>query len=240
VKNRVEPLAGVTSRLATDGDLGVLRKLVFRRRSPRGFLDEPVPRATIESLIEIAGRSPSWCNTQPWHVLLTEGAGTEEFRTALSDHAVTGERKPDFPFPEAYEGVYRTRRRDSAVMLYESLGIGRGDRVASAAQAARNFEFFGAPHVAIITTEAALGVYGAVDCGIFAGSFLLAAESAGVGALPQAALAVYAPFIRDYFGLPESRRIVCGISFGWADPAHPANQVRTTRESVDDIVRWVG
>nr|WP_271208839.1 nitroreductase [Rhodococcus wratislaviensis] len=220
--------------------MGVLRKLVFRRRSPRGFLDEPVSRETIRSLIEIAGRSPSWCNTQPWHVLLTEGAGTEAFRAALSNHAKTGERKPDLAFPEAYEGVYRTRRRDSAVMLYESLGIGRGDRVKSAAQAAKNFELFGAPHVAIITTEAALGVYGAVDCGIFVGNFLLAAESAGVGAVPQAAVAVYAPFIRDYFGLPDSRRIVCGISFGWADPSHPANNVRTTRETVDNIVDWFG
>jgi hypothetical protein len=35
--------------------------------------------------------------------------------------------------------------------------------------------------LSIITTEAALGVYGAVDCGLFDGSFLLAAESAGVG-----------------------------------------------------------
>nr|GLK33175.1 hypothetical protein GCM10017611_00170 [Rhodococcus wratislaviensis] len=173
-------------------------------------------------------------------MLLTEGAGTEAFRAALSNHAKTGERKPDLAFPEAYEGVYRTRRRDSAVMLYESLGIGRGDRVKSAAQAAKNFELFGAPHVAIITTEAALGVYGAVDCGIFVGNFLLAAESAGVGAVPQAAVAVYAPFIRDYFGLPDSRRIVCGISFGWADPSHPANNVRTTRETVDNIVDWFG
>jgi len=40
-------------------------------------------------------------------------------------------------------------------------------------------------------------------------------------------------------GFPQTRRIVCGIAFGWADPEHPANLVRTERESVDDIVDWI-
>jgi proline dehydrogenase len=38
----------------------------------------------------------------------------------------------------------------------------RGDREASGRQARENFRLFGAPHVAIVTTDAALGTYGAV------------------------------------------------------------------------------
>lgn len=225
--------------IGATNELEGLRRLVLRRHSPRGFLSAPVPRETIRAVLEVAGSAPSWCNTQPWHVVLTEGAGTERFRSALFAHAATGERSPDFAFPEAYEGVYRERRVDSALKLYESLGIGREDREGAALQASQNFRLFGAPHVAIITTEAALGTYGAVDCGIFVGSFLLAAESLGVGAIPQAALALHAPFIREYFALPPGRRVVCGISFGWVDEGHPANQVRTGREEVDNIVQWV-
>ena len=49
----------------------------------------------------------------------------------------------------------------------------------------KNYELFDAPHVAIVTTEANLGVYGAVDCGLFVQTFLLAAESLAVAAVPR-------------------------------------------------------
>jgi nitroreductase len=39
--------------------------LVQTRRSVRGFKNEPVPRAVIEEIIEIAKRAPSSMNTQP-------------------------------------------------------------------------------------------------------------------------------------------------------------------------------
>ena len=48
---------------------------------------------------------------------------------------------------------------------------------------------FGAPHVAIVTSDEALGVYGAVDCGAYVSNFMLAAHSLGVGSIAQAALA---------------------------------------------------
>ncbi|MDN5858414.1 MAG: nitroreductase family protein [Pseudonocardia sp.] len=147
--------------------------------------------------------------------------------------------EPDFDFPVRYEGVYRDRRRESGLALYDSVGIASGDRAASAARSAKNFAFFGAPHVVVVTTEAELGVYGAVDCGLYVNSFLLAVQSLGLGAIPQAALAIPAQFVREHFGLPQSRRVVCGISFGLPDPSDPANRFRTARVPVADTVSWV-
>jgi len=48
-----------------------------------------------------------------------------------------------------------------------------------ARQALENFNFFGAPHVAIVHTDEALGVYGAIDCGGYVTSFMLAAQARG-------------------------------------------------------------
>ncbi|MFE2997117.1 nitroreductase [Nocardia sp. NPDC059246] len=228
-----------TRALVSDGATDLAR-LLEGRRSCRGFLPDPVSRETITRVLELARRSPSWCNTQPWHVLVTEGEGTEKFRAALSAHAASAELTPDFPFPAQYVGEYRERRRECGFQLYESVGIAKGDRQASAQQAAKNFELFGAPHAAIITTEADLGVYGAVDCGLYVQTFLLAAQGLGLGAIPQAALAAYAPFIRQHFGLPDNRLIICGVSFGWPDHDHPANGFRTRRAAVEETVTWVG
>ena len=217
-----------------------LKGLLDRRFSCRGFRLDPVPRATIERVLDLVRQTPSWCNTQPWHVMITEGSATERLRSGLSAYAASHAMDPDFAFPSRYAGVYQDRRRECGLALYDSVGIARGDRVSSARQAAKNFELFGAPHAAIITTEADLGVYGVLDCGLYVQTFLLAAESLGLGAIPQAALAAHAPFITDFFGLPENRRVVCGISFGWPDPLHPANGFRTTRAAVDETVTWVG
>ena len=146
---------------------------------------------------------------------------------------------PDFPFPREYPGIYRERRRDCGLQLYDSVGIAHGDRQASARQALENYRFFGAPHVAMVTTPEVLGVYGAIDCGAYVGNFMLAAKSLGVAAIAQAALAAWPDAVRAHFGLPDDRWIVCGISFGHADEAHPINRYRTDRAGLNDAVKWV-
>ena len=50
---------------------------ITTRRSVRCFTDEPVPRATIERILEIASRAPSGSNIQPWKVHVLIGAALE-------------------------------------------------------------------------------------------------------------------------------------------------------------------
>jgi nitroreductase len=221
-------------------DSTVLTKLLDGRWSCRGFLPDTVPRDTIEQVLDMARKSPSWCNTQPWQTIVTSGAGTEKFREALSRHASSNpESQPDFEFPAQYDGVYQQRRRECGMQLYESVGVARGDRTASAREALRNFSFFDAPHTAVVTTPADLRVYGAIDCGGYVETFLLAAQSLGLATIPQAAFATYPDFIRKHFGIGDDRMIVCGISFGFPDPDHRANGFRTTRADLADTYIWV-
>jgi nitroreductase len=92
--------------------------------------------------------------------------------------------------------------------------------------------------VAVIHTDEPLGVYGAIDCGAYVGNFMLAAQALGLGTIPQAALARHSKLIRRYFNLPDDRRVVCGISFGFADHAHLVNSYRTSRAKVADTVTF--
>jgi nitroreductase len=230
----------MSTRSEIPADVAVLQRLLARRYSCRAFRPEPVPQHTIESVLSLAQRTASWCNSQPWQVIVTRGAGTERFRAAIHAHAAAQAKgAPDFPFPHEYRGVYLARRRESGFQLYDAVGVPRGDKAAYARQMLENFRLFGAPHVAIITTDEALGVYGAIDCGGYVANFLLAAEAHGLAAIPQAALAHIAPFVRAHFGLPEDRRMVCGISFGFADRTHPANSYRTSRAPLADAVSFV-
>lgn len=234
-----EGVAAVGAPFATP-ELAALRRLLEQRHSCRAYLPRPVPTPVIEQLLETAQRTASWCNTQPWQVVVTRGEGTERFRAACRDAAAQGREGYDLGGPLRYQGVYLERRRECAFQLYESVGVPRGDREAGARQSQRNFEFFGAPHVAIVTTEDDLGVHGAVDCGSYIANFMNAATALGLGCIAQAALASLPGLIRRHFGLPASRRIVCGISFGYPDATHPVNRFRTSRASLDQVVTWVG
>ncbi|EFQ82482.1 nitroreductase family protein [Aeromicrobium marinum DSM 15272] len=215
-------------------------ELVRARRSCRGFRPDPVDPAVVERIIGTALHAPSWCNSQSWHVHVIGGEAVERFRTGMVA-AITSDpsENSDLPFPAAYEGVYRERRRATGWQLYEAVGVEKGDRLGSAVEMLRNFELFDAPHAAIITTDAQLGTYGAIDCGLFLQTFLLAAEAHGVATVAQAALASQAPFVRDFLGLGDDRLVVAGVSFGYADPEHAANSFRTPRQSLAEAATWV-
>jgi nitroreductase len=220
-----------------------LETLLARRFSCRAFQPRPVPRATIERIVAIAQRTASWCNAQPWQVIVTSGAGTERLRAALYEHArsahAAGASYYDYDPPREYRGIYLQRRRECGLQLYSRLGIGKADRDAAARQVLENFRFFGAPHLAIVTCEEALRTYGAIDCGAYVANFLLAASALGVASIAQAAIGSQSAFLRNYLSLPDERRIICGISFGYADLEHPANQFRTTRAALADAVTWL-
>ncbi len=217
-----------------------LDALLDQRHSCRAFLPDPVSDATIKRIVATAQKVPSWCNAQPWQVAVTRAGETDRLRAALTAKARTAPAQPDIPFPKQYTGIYKARRSDCGWALYGAVGIGKGDREGSARQGMENFRFFGAPHFALITTEADLGAYGVLDCGAFVTAFTLAAQALGLASIPQAAVAAHSGFLRNWFAIPDSRQVVCGISFGRADPDHPANGFRTTRAPLDEVLRWKG
>ncbi|MEM6371874.1 MAG: nitroreductase [Pseudomonadota bacterium] len=219
-------------------DYDTLTDLLRGRYSCRAYLKTPVPQDDIAAIVQAARHVPSWCNAQPWQVIITQGQATDRFRDALFDVASTTAPAPDLPWPDGYPGVYGERRRACGFQLYDAVGIAKGDRAASGKQMMENYRLFGAPHVAIITAPKALGPYGAMDTGGFVTAFCLAAQARGVATIPQAAIAAHSPFVRAHFDIPEDAMILCAISFGYADPDHPANQFRTDRAGVDDIVDW--
>ncbi|WGL54096.1 nitroreductase family protein [Nocardioides sp. BP30] len=220
-------------------DYDHLLRLAARRHSCRAFTGRVVPRVEIERMLTLAQHAASWCNTQPWQVAVTSGPTTTALADRLTAAALAGERRSDLPRPAAYTGIYRDRRREAGHGLYAGLGIDRADGEARTRQALENFRFFGAPHTAIVTTDRDLGTYGAVDCGAYVAALLLAAESLGLGAIAQAAIATVSDAVREFLELPESRLVVCAVSFGYADEEHPANRFRVGRAALDQVVTWV-
>ncbi len=133
--------------------IDVLEDLLNERYSVRAFLPQEVPRETIEHILKVAQRTASWCNSQPWQVLIASGGAKEKFRKAIYAEAASGAKDDhDFTPPREYLGVYLERRRESGFQLYNTLGIARGDKMAYAKQALENYNFFGAPRMSPSST----------------------------------------------------------------------------------------
>jgi nitroreductase len=207
-----------------------LETIIQARRSCRAFLPKPVPRTDIERVLELAQRSPSDCNIQPWHIYVVEGRLLDEIKEALYAEEVAGiAYSYDVKPIENYSSQFLERKRDCGWSLYGALGIRRGDREASRLQALENYHFFGAPNAAFLTSHVSTGERGIFDAGIYLGHLLLSIEAAGLAAVPQAAIAFRAGTVRQLVHIPDQQRLICAVAFGYAQPDHPANRFRLGR-----------
>ena len=83
-------------------------EVVLGRRSIRGYKQEPVPKEVIEEVLELAIRSPSSMNTQPWHLYVVTGEALDKIRKENTARNVSGippsreiktPNKPIFAYP---------------------------------------------------------------------------------------------------------------------------------------------
>lgn len=218
-----------------------LEEAIRQRRSVRGFLPREVPDEALRSIFELAQDAPSGCNAQPWLPHIVSGGTLNGLRTELIAAAEGGSpAAPDWPVRSQFSGVYRDRQYDAAAQLFKSMGIARHDLDARRVAALRNFEFFGAPHVAFLFLEQSFGLREAADVGIYAQTLMLAMMAHGVSSCPQGALALYPAVVRKHLRLDDDHKLLFGISFGYEDRTAPANNTRVGRSAVGEAARFYG
>jgi nitroreductase len=218
-------------------------EVVLGRRSIRGYLDRAVPRALIEEILEMAMRSPSSMNTQPYHFHVITGAPLDRIRKGNTERILAGE--PDsreFRRGEPFTGVHRDRQVGCAIQLFEAMGIARDDKDARQDWVLRGFRQFDAPVCVIITYDRALDGSDDTpfDCGAVTTALVNAAWSKGLGCVINSQGIMQSPVVREHAGIPEDQVIMKAVAMGWPDPDFAANPVRITRRSVDEAARFVG
>lgn len=210
---------------------------IKNRRSVRGFQPTLIANETLDEIFSLAQLSPSNCNTQPWKVLLASGKACDELRERMSSAFLSGKAMhSDFPTDLKFEGILRDRQVECAQALYGAMGIERSDKIGRAKATSRNYQFFNAPHVLFITMDKRFNEAIAVDIGIYAQTLMLLMTAHGIGSCAQASIAYYPDIIRDYFELDEGQGILFGISFGYEDESIEANNARTSRAPLNEVI----
>jgi nitroreductase len=229
-------------------DRASVEAAIESRFSARAFLPQPVPRATIERLLEVASRAPSGTNTQPWKVYVLQGASRDTLVQKVcaahdaiyANPALAAEYREAYDYyPEKWVPPYIDRRRENGWSLYGLLGIAKGEKDRMHAQHQRNFRFFDAPVGLMFTLDRVMGRGSLVDYGMFLQNLMVAARAHGLHTCPQAAWNGFARIILPHIGAGDDEMLVCGMSLGYLDEGDKVNGFHTPREPVASFTRWV-
>ena len=213
---------------------------IKERKSIRAFTDKEVSRELLTEIIDAAKWSPSYKNSQPWEVVVVSKEKKKKLSEkllALLDENV--EAQPDFIPPVSWPEREQTQISRLFAMRKEATGIDVSDPKFIPMAKKANFNFYGAPHAIYLFQDNSLSSWSIFDMGLFAQSLMLAAHAKGLGTVPQAFATDYAPQIKEFLDIPESKRLVLGISIGWPNTDSPFNQFRPGRMEFADLVRWV-
>ena len=234
-----EPEASVLSSTRLTAD-----EALRTRRSVRAFLPTAVPRAEVEQLLQLASRSPSGSNIQPWKVHVFSGALKQRITSSILEAIDRGPREQYRRewnyYPVNWREPYLGRRRKIGWDMYGLLGIPKGDFEATERQRRQNYEFFGAPVGMMFTLEEDLEIGSWLDLGIFLGNLMTAARGRGLDTCPQAAFADFHTVIRPLLGIPASQIIICGMALGYADESALINRLQTERAPLPDYTSFAG
>ena len=217
----------------------IFDRLAHSRRSTRSFLPQPVDQAVLEQIFTSAATAPSNCNSQPWQSHVVSGDMRDRLSRIFLDETIgQGKYSMDFPYDGKYEGIYRKRQIDVAVLLYQALGIERDDKEGRKRAFLRNLEFFGAPHAVFIFMPDWCGIREAADVGMYAQNLMMAIQSQGLASCPQTILGYDADTVRRELGIADDMKLLFGISFGYEDKSKPENQIVPDRATLAESVQF--
>lgn len=214
------------------------------RHSLRAFLPTPVPRQTVEDILEVASWAPSGTNTQPWQVHVLTGAALQRvagrIQAAYLDPEQNAAHKEEYAYyPTEWRSPYIDRRRKVGWDLYGLLGIAKTDKARMQHQHGRNFIFFDAPVGLLFTIDRVMQQGSWLDYGMFLQNIMVAARARGLHTCPQAAFTQFHRIVAEELGLSDEQMLVCGMSMGHADPDAVENRLVTERAPVAEFTRFL-
>ena len=218
-------------------------EVVQGRRSIRGFLDKPVPRAVVEEVLELAMRAPSSFNNQCWNFTVVTGEPLDAIRKGNTEGILAG--KPDSREFRSFTKVpdeHRGRQIEIAKQLFGAMGIERDDKEGRQDWVLRGFRQFDAPVSIVVTYDRVIlgSDIAPFDCGAVTNAIVNAAWSRGLGCVINSQGIMQSPVVREHAGIPDDQVIMICIAMGWPDEEFPANAVVSNRKPLEETARFVG
>ncbi len=222
---------------------------VQARHSVRDFLPAPVPKELVMKILEIATRSPSSGNGQPWELFVASGAALEAIRCAYMERAygsaassparAAGPGTPPPPAPASTPPAYiRERMSTIRTERMKLLGLDPSDTASGKVMTEFGARLYGVPALVLICMDKALSSN--FDLGMLAQTICLVAQHFGVDSIIAGSFVTHRDVLRKELDIPETLDIVIGVGLGYANPKHIINTYRSPRRPIEEVVRYKG
>lgn len=219
---------------------------ILARHSVRDFSSKAVPKETVMKILEVATRSPSAGNGQPWEVFVASGATIERIRKKYQERSQSGTGGPGRPGGPAGPGgpggpppqpAYIQERmstiRNERLKL---LGLDPADPASGRVFMEWGARLFGAPVLVVICMDKAL--FSNLDIGMFIQTICIAAQGYGVDSFIAGSLVSQPDILRQELEIPENLNIITGIGLGYPNPKSIINTYRSPRRPIQEVVRY--
>lgn len=216
---------------------------VQARRSTRAFLDRPVPPALLREAVELAARSASGGNVQPWRIFVVTGDPLRQISARVAERIrrADPDERPEYAiYPANLWEPHRTARFELGEQMYAALGIGRDDKLGRLQQFTRNYEFFGAPAGLFCYVDRRMGPPQWSDLGMYLQTLMLLLGERGIDSCAQECWSVYPKTVASILQPPGELMLFCGMAIGYADTEAPVNNFRSQRLPLEQFAQFVG
>lgn len=216
-----------------------LKEAIMTRYSCRAFKPDPVPESLIQEILAVAARSPSYANTQPWEVAVVMGKTLLELNKRRDELIKANvPANPDMPPQPAWPAPHQERTKAFAAVRQEVMNQAKADPASRFDTTTQGSPVFGAPAAIFLFMDRALLEWSVYDLGLFSQSLVLAAHERGLGTCIQAGIVRYPTEVRKILGVPDTKKLVVGISIGYPLKESKMNQMRTTRTDIKELTKW--
>ncbi len=216
---------------------------ITSRRSIRQFIDKPVEADTLRRVMEIAQRSPSGGNTQPWNAIILTGEPLAKLTAKIkekSKSAPMGEGHEYDIYPKGLEGRYEDQRRGVGKAMFDALDLKRDDQMGRMAQMMKNWDSFDAPVQMFTYCPKYMGPPQWSDMGMWLQTVMLMLREEGLDSCAQEIWAMYGTYMRTLLGIDDDHIFFCGMAIGYRDADAVINNFTVARVGIDDAIEWRG
>ena len=212
------------------------KELMQLWHSARAFLPKPVPEETLKEIISTALLTPSWANSQPWHIYVASGKTLEEIRNGYITNNKEGKK--------GYSDLQYGKRTAFSEKCQKNMGNVK-EKLSKILKSENQNELweanhilFNAPTMVYITIPKKRVDFCIFDAGAIEMSIILSALDQGVDSVAAYHSIKYPDILRKYMNIPDDEDIVMGIALGYEDKNNILSQIRTERMTLDEACNF--
>lgn len=209
--------------------------VVKQRHSVRQFSNKAISKQLIAEIVQLAQRTPSWVNSQPWHIYCAMGNSLDEIKSAYQKEDQAGNHgEPDLPVM-AREDWSATTQANMMQWRHEIVHHFASFEEAHQQMTAASNTLYNSPVILYLTIPKASPDWSILDAGAFAQTLMLAATDKGLSSIPTYNSVRFPEILHRVLNVPTDERFMVGISVGYEASA-TINDYRSQRQPLEDVL----